>query len=135
MSSDPDIVAGAVARHHIANLLHTYVEIADGKDVDSAVDLLGDARVQFPSGGYDASEAARSFFADLWAAPTPHRHDVTNLRVDRGHGGFWHARAHYTRWIISGDPVLHTLGTYTLVVDSAEWAITELVVDRVWTKG
>lgn len=134
MSGDSDSLAGAVARHHIANLLYTYIEIADRKDIDAAVDLLGGARVQFPSGGYNVSDAARSFFTDLWAAPTPHRHDVTNLQVVKGEGDLWRAYAHYTRWIIGPDPVLHTLGRYTLVVDCTAWTIAELTVDRTWTK-
>jgi hypothetical protein len=44
-------VTGAEARHRIANLLHTYTDIADRKDVDAAVALLGTARVRFPAGG------------------------------------------------------------------------------------
>ena len=135
MNGDVNSLAAVVAHHRVADLLHAYVEIADRKDVDAAVAVLGDARVRFPSGGYDASDAARSFFTDLWASPTAHRHDVSNLRISRGDGEQWHARAHYTRWVIEADPVLHTLGTYTLVVDSTEWTIRELIVDRVWTKG
>ncbi|WP_263657400.1 hypothetical protein [Nonomuraea gerenzanensis] len=39
----------AEARHHIANVLHTYTGIADRKDVEAAVALLGAARVTFPA--------------------------------------------------------------------------------------
>lgn len=44
---------GAEARLRIANLLHGYTDIADRKDVDAAVALLGSARVTFPMGGFD----------------------------------------------------------------------------------
>lgn len=135
MSTDADSSAGAVARHHIANLLYTYIDIADRKDVAAAVDLLGAALVRFPHAGYDSADAAPSFFTGLWAAPTAHRHDVTNLQVHRDRGDLWRADAHYTRWIIAPDPVLHTLGRYTLTVDSETWSINELIVDRTWTRG
>ena len=102
-------VTGAEARHRIANLLHTYTEIADRKDVDAAVALLGSARVRFPVGGFEEPERAAAFFGQLWNSPLPHRHDVSNLVVLPGDGpGTWTARAHYTRWVFDPAPVLHT---------------------------
>ncbi|MEU1960881.1 hypothetical protein [Nocardia sp. NPDC019304] len=135
MTRNHPAVAGEVARHHIAELLHRYVDIADRKDVEAAVELLGSARVRFPAGGYDASADAREFFTNLWALPSAHRHDVTNLRVSPVEQHRWRAHAHYTRWIFEPEPVLHTLGEYTLVVDSGDWTFTELTVTRTWTRG
>jgi hypothetical protein len=127
---------GAVARHRIANLLHTYTDISDRKDVESGVALLGRARVRFPAGGSEDPEQARAFFTRLWGAPEPHRHDVSNLVVEPGDiPGTWTARAHYTRWVFEPEPALHTLGEYTLTVDGREWAITELTVTRTWTRA
>ena len=126
--------AGAEARHQIANLLNTYVEIADRKDVEQVVGMLGGARVRFPAGGSDSPEEARAFFATLWGSPLRHRHDVSNLVVVPGAtSGTWTARAHYTRWVFDPGPVLHTLGEYELIVTEQPWAITELQVTRTWT--
>ena len=125
---------GAEARHRVANLLNTYLEIADRKDVDEVLGMLGGARVRFPTGGSDTPEEARAFFTALWASPVAHRHDVSNLVVVPGAtSGTWHARAHYTRWIFDPAPVLHTLGEYELVVTEQPWAIAELRVTRTWT--
>jgi hypothetical protein len=111
-------VIGAEARHQIANLLHRYTDIADRKDVDAAVALLGSARVRFPAGGFDDPAHASAFFARLWASPLPHRHDVANLAVlPGGRPATWTARAHYTSWVFDPSPVLHTLGEYTIVVN------------------
>ncbi|MEV0998734.1 nuclear transport factor 2 family protein [Nonomuraea sp. NPDC050202] len=124
----------AEARHHIANVLHTYTDIADRKDVEAAVALLGSARVTFPAGGFDRPGRAAEFFTGLWASPLPHRHDVSNLVVTPG--GLprtWTARAHYTRWVFDPAPVLHTLGEYTMVVQEEDWLVTELTVTRTWT--
>jgi len=127
-------VTAAEARHRIANLLHTYTDIADRKDVDAAVTLLGCARVRFPAGGFDAPDRAATFFRALWASPLPHRHDVSNLVVLPGDvPGTWAARAHYTRWIFDPAPVLHTLGEYTIVLQEPDWAVAELTVTRTWT--
>jgi hypothetical protein len=127
----------AEARHHVANLLHTYTAIADRKDVDAAVSMLGCARLTFPAGGYHEPTQARAFFEQLWTAPQAHRHDVTNLVVhpcaDRP--GLWTARAHYTRWLFTPDPILHTLGEYTLTVDELCWSVVDLTVTRTWTRG
>jgi len=122
------------ARHWIANLLHTYVAIADRKDVDAVVDLLGTARVQFPAGGSGNPGEARQFFERLWNAPERHRHDVSNLIVSQaGTEGMWLATAHYTRWVLAPDgPVLHTLGQYELLVDGADWSVQHLLVSRDW---
>jgi hypothetical protein len=128
-------IAGAEARHQVANLLNTYVDIADRKDIDQVVSLLGRARVRFPAGGSDSPEEARAFFAELWASPVRHRHDVSNLIVDPGAtSGTWAARAHYTRWVFDPAPALHTLGEYELVVTEQPWAIAELRVTRTWTR-
>lgn len=135
MTLSEGVVAAEVARHYIANLLYTYTDIADRKDVDAAVALLGSARVAFPSNGYTSHGEARSFFAGLWATPFRHRHDVTNLRVETAGPHLWHARAHYTRWIFDPEPVLHTLGEYTLIVDDRDWSPRELTVTRTWMKG
>ncbi|WP_242459195.1 hypothetical protein [Rhodococcoides fascians] len=128
-------VVDAVARHRIANLLNSYTDIADRKDLDAVVDLLGGARVQFPHRSYSSPDAAHGFFADLWAGPTGHRHDTSNLRVFPGDAERWNAHAHYTRWIFDPEPVLHTLGEYTLEIDAADWSIRALTVTRTWTKG
>ncbi|MEW9552225.1 nuclear transport factor 2 family protein [Nonomuraea sp. NPDC050783] len=126
----------AEARHRIANLLHTYTALADRKDVEAAVALLGSARVSFPAGGFDRPDRAAAFFTGLWASPLPHRHDVSNLVVLPGRAaGTWTARAHYTRWVFDPGPVLHTLGEYELVVHEPGWAIAELTVTRTWTAG
>ena len=127
-------VPGAEARHQIANLLHTYTDIADRKDVDAAVALLGTARVRYPAAGLEEPGEAAGFFAGLWASPLPHRHDVSNLVVVPGDvAGTWTARAHYARWIFDPGPVLHTLGEYTIVVIEPDWAVVELTVTRTWT--
>ena len=126
--------AGVEARHWIANLLHTYVAIADRKDVDAVVELLGTARVQFPAGGSANPREARQFFAGLWKAPERHRHDVSNLIVSpTAAEGVWLATAHYTRWVLAeGAPFLHTLGQYELLVDGADWSVRQLTVSRDW---
>jgi hypothetical protein len=127
-------VPGAEARHQVANLLNGYVDIADRKDLDQVIALLGRARVRFPTGGSESPEEARSFFSQLWASTLEHRHDVSNLVVERGERpGTWTARAHYTRWIFDPTPTLHTLGEYELVVTESPWAIAELRVTRTWT--
>lgn len=127
-------VTGAEARHQIANLLHTYAAIADRKDVDAVVRLLDKARVRFPGGGFEEPGQAAAFFARLWASPLPHRHDVSNLVVAPGdRPGAWTARAHYTRWVFTPAPVLHTLGEYTIVVGEHDWTVRELTVARTWT--
>lgn len=127
--------SAAEARHEIANLLHTYTDIADRKDVSAAVALLGAAEVSFPAGGFDHPSDAEPFFRSLWSAPVRHRHDVTNLIV---HGEkspeLWLARAHYTRWFLDPTPALHTLGEYTLTVDPADWSFVALTVTRTWAR-
>jgi hypothetical protein len=126
---------GAEARHELANLLHTYTGIADRKDVEAAVALIGSARVRFPAGGFDEPGGAAAFFSALWASPVPHRHDVSTLVVVPGDApGTWTAHAHYTRWVLEPDPALHTLGEYTLVVAEEDWAPRELTVTRTWTR-
>jgi hypothetical protein len=126
---------GAVARHRIANLLHTYTELADAKDVDAAVELLGSARVRFPADGFDDADGARAFFGRLWGSPVPHRHDVSNLVVvPSGTPGEWTATAHYTRWVFEPGPELHTLGEYRLTVSEQDWSVRALTVTRTWTQ-
>jgi ketosteroid isomerase-like protein len=124
------------ARHEIANLLHTYTEIADRKDVDAVLDILGDAVVRFPTDGYDTRDEAAAFFGRLWAGDTPHRHDVSNLVVHPDGQGGWAATAHYTRYVLSPEPVLATLGEYSLIVrqDEAEWTVSHLTVTRTWSR-
>jgi SnoaL-like domain len=127
--------AGAAARHRIANLLHTYTGLADRKDVDSAVELLGSARVRFPTDGFDEPDDARAFFDRLWASPLPHRHDVSTLVVEPAEEpGEWTATAHYTRWVFEPDPQLHTLGEYRLTVAEDGWTVRTLTVTRTWTR-
>lgn len=125
----------AEARHRIANLLHDYTEIADRKDIDAVVDLLGSARVRFPTGGSEDAKSAQTFFTGLWSAPVCHRHDVSNLIVEPAEEfGTWRAKAHYTRWVLDAPaPALHTLGEYELLVEEAEWSVRELTVTRTWT--
>jgi hypothetical protein len=126
---------GAVARHRIANLLHTYTDIADRKDVDAAVRLLGAARVQFPADGFDRPDAARAFLERLWSSPVPHRHDVSNLVVmPGGSDGEWTATAHYTRWVLAPEPQLTTLGEYRLTVSEDDWTVRSLTVTRTWAR-
>jgi hypothetical protein len=126
----------ATARHLIANLLHTYTDLADRKDVPAAVALLGRARVRFPADGYEEPAGARAFFTRLWASPVPHRHDVSNLIVlEQGRAGVWVARAHYTRWLLDPVPRPHTLGEYEMVVREPEWEVAALTVTRTWTEG
>jgi hypothetical protein len=125
---------GAEARHRIANLLHTYTEIADRKDVEAAVALLSGARVQFPTGGFERAEDAQLFFTQLWQSQVPHRHDVTNLMVEPAAEGAWRASAHYSRWMLRPQPLLHTLGAYDLLVDGTSWTISRLTVTRAWTQ-
>jgi hypothetical protein len=127
----------AEARHQIANLLHTYVAIADRKDVDAVVDLLGSSHVQFPAAGSMDPAGARQLFTRLWSAPEGHRHDVSNLIVNPAkEKGQWLATAHYTRWLLTGDaPFVHTLGQYELLVDGEDWSVRQLTVSRLWTAG
>lgn len=128
-------VTGAEARHRIANLLHTYTEIADRKDVEAAVALLSRARVTFPAGGFDRAADAEAFFTQLWQSHVPHRHDVSNLIVEPAADGAWRACAHYSRWMFEPEPLLHTLGAYDLLVDGSSWTVSELTVTRTWTQG
>jgi hypothetical protein len=119
----------------IGNLLHTYTEIADRKDVAAAVRLLGPARVRFPGDGFGDPAQAEAFFTRLWSSAVPHRHDVSNLVVEPGHeAGSWRARAHYTRWLLDPAPRVHTLGEYALVVTEPEWSVSVLTVTRTWTE-
>ena len=135
MSAPPGDDAGAVARHRIANLLHTYTELADRKDVDAAVELLGRARVRFPADGFDRPADARGFFDRLWGSPVPHRHDVCNLVVvPAGTPREWTATAHYTRWVFEPEPRLHTLGEYRLTVAADDWTVRALTVTRTWAR-
>ena len=102
LQSAPGVVS---ARHWISNLLHTYVDFAERKDVDGAVGLLASARVSFPGTGFDHPDDAEKFFAELWKSPVAHRHDVSNLVVLAGSGPrVWKAHAHYTRWVF--EPIL-----------------------------
>lgn len=129
-------IQAAEARHQIANLLHTYVAIADRKDVDAVVDLLGNSHVHFPAATSMDPAEARQLFTRLWSAPDGHRHDVSNLIVNPAEDGQWLATAHYTRWLLGGDaPLMHTLGQYELLVDGKDWAVRELTVSRLWTAG
>jgi hypothetical protein len=125
----------AEARHEIANLLHTYTEVADRKDVPAGVELLGGATVRFPTGGFEGPAGAEAFLARLWGSPVPHRHDVTNLVVHAAGPGAFRATAHYTRWLLDPEPLLHTLGEYDVQVDARTWRITSLVVSRTWTRA
>lgn len=129
----------ALARHHVANLLHGYTEVADRKDVDAGVALLGDATVRFPADGFDRPGDARPFLERLWGDDVPHRHDVTNLVVEPAGAGLWRARAHYARHVLAPDPVLTTLGEYELLAqepgaDDQAWTIRELTVRRTWSR-
>ena len=81
MTTSRSATGPAEARHHIANLLHTYTGIADRKDVPAVLDLLGDTVVTFPTDGYADRADAAGFFGRLWAGDTPHRHEVSNLVV------------------------------------------------------
>lgn len=130
-STDP-----ATARHHVANLLHGYTEVADRKDVAAGVELLAGATVRFPDDGYDRPEDAPAFFERLWGGDVAHRHDVTNLVVEPLGEGRWRARAHYTRHLLAPDPVLATLGEYTVDVreSSGSWTVTALTVTRTWSR-
>ena len=130
-------IQAAEARHQIANLLHTYVAIADRKDVDAVVDLLGSSHVQFPAATSMDPAGARQLFTRLWSPPDGHRHDVSNLIVNPApKDGQWLATAHYTRWLLSdGAPFVHTLGQYDLLVDGEDWSVRQLTVSRLWTAG
>lgn len=132
MTSTVPSTEPAVARHHVANLLHGYTEIADRKDVHAGVELLGAATVRFPHDGFDRPADARGFLERLWGGDVAHRHDVTNLLVEPLGDGRWRARAHYTRYLLDPDPVLATLGEYDLEVREADgsWTITALTVTR-----
>jgi hypothetical protein len=125
----------AEARHEIANLLHTYTEVADRKDVAAGVALLGAATVRFPTGGFEDPEGAEAFLARLWGGPVPHRHDVSNLVVQAAGPDAFRATAHYTRWLLEPEPFVHTLGEYDVLVDARTWTITSLTVTRTWTRG
>jgi hypothetical protein len=129
----------ADARHLIANLLFTYAEIADRKDIATVTQLFGDAVVTFPSDGYDRRQDAEGFWTRLWGNDTVHRHDISNLVIEPLEGRRWQARAHYTRWVFQPDPVLHTLGEYELTVDiDTEGTVAQLAAltaKRTWTLG
>ncbi|GGK82029.1 nuclear transport factor 2 family protein [Mangrovihabitans endophyticus] len=125
-----------VARHQIANLLAAYLEAADRKDVEAAVAVLGQAEVSFPAGTSHDPETARALFTKLWGNPTKHRHDLSNLLVLPGDTpGTWIARAHYTRYVLTPEPVLNTLGEYDVVVDEATWTLRRLIVTRTWVQA
>ena len=135
---DPSIDA-ALAHHHVGNLLYGYTDVADRKDVDAGVALLGHATVRFPTDGFDRPQDARPFLERLWGDDVPHRHDVTNLVVEPAGPGLWRARAHYARHVLAPDPVLTTLGEYDLLVhepdaDGHAWDVRELTVHRTWSR-
>lgn len=135
--SSPSQPTAADARHAVTELLYRYTEIADRKDVVAGRALFAGATVSFPHGGFDDPVGTESFLAALWSAPEPHRHDVTNLRVERAHGdGRWRARAHYTRWVLAPDPMLTTLGEYDLLaeIEDGRARVVELVVTRTWSR-
>jgi hypothetical protein len=122
------------ARHQAANLLYTYTEVADRKDVEAAVELLSSAAVQFPGKTATGTEEVRQHFAGLWSAPGAHRHVVTNLIVEpTAEATVFTARALYTRWLFDPDPVITTMGQYDVVVERGEyWRIRSLQVSRTW---
>lgn len=126
-------VSAPEARHHIANLLHEYTASADRKDVEAAVALLHDTEVSFPWGGFSTPEGGRQFLSSLWSTPVRQRHDVSNLVVTTGdRPGQWCASAHFTRWVLDPDPVVDTLGDYSLTVDEHRWHIASLRITRAW---
>ncbi|MFT4081666.1 MAG: nuclear transport factor 2 family protein [Nocardioides sp.] len=146
-ASGSDETSAVVARHAIEEFLYGYGAIADAKDVEAGVALFAGARLAFPHGGFDESaagsdgSAAREFLSALWAAPEPHRHDLTNIRIAPVEQTRWHASAHYTRWVLAPDPVLTTLGRYELLADvrpgpdgSPTAHPVELQVIRTWTR-
>ena len=126
----------ALARHHVANLLHGYTEVADRKDVAAGVELLGATTVRFPDAGFDDPAGAVAFLERLWGSDVPHRHDVSNLVVEAAGPGRWQARAHYTRWVLDPDPVLTTLGEYAVEVAERDgrWSFVSLTVTRTWSR-
>lgn len=122
------------ARHEAANLLYSYTEIADRKDVSAVAELLACARVEFPSRTAQGPEEIVDLFTGLWAAPEAHRHVVSNLIVEpAADPDVFTARALYTRWIFTPAPVMTTMGEYVMVVEKgASWGIRSLRVSRSW---
>lgn len=122
------------ARHEAANLLYSYTEIADRKDVPAVLDLLAAARVEFPTRVAQGKDELADHFRGLWAAPQAHRHVVSNLIVAPGdEPDTFTARALYTRWHFTPTPVMTTMGEYAMVfVKGSGWYIRDLRVSRSW---
>lgn len=122
------------ARHEAANLLYSYTEIADRKDVPAVVDLLAGARVEFPTKTAQGKDELADHFTGLWAAPENHRHVVSNLIVQpTDEPDRFTARALYTRWHFTPAPVMTTMGEYAMVVvKDGNWHIRDLRVSRSW---
>jgi hypothetical protein len=122
------------ARHEAANLLYSYTEIADRKDVPAVVDLLSGARVEFPTRTAQGAQEIGNHFTGLWGAPEGHRHVVSNLIVQpTDQPDTFTARALYTRWLFTPAPVMTTMGEYAMVVaKDGKWRIRDLRVSRSW---
>jgi hypothetical protein len=122
------------ARHEAANLLYSYTEIADRKDVPAVVDLLAAARVEFPTRTAQGAQEIGDHFTGLWAVPENHRHVVSNLIVQpTDEPDTFTARALYTRWHFTPAPVMTTMGEYAMVVvKGSGWYVRDLRVSRSW---
>ncbi|PTT65630.1 nuclear transport factor 2 family protein, partial [Arthrobacter sp. HMWF013] len=117
-----------------ANLLYSYTEIADRKDVPAVLDLLARARVEFPARTAQGANELAAHFTGLWAAPEAHHHIVSNLIVQpTDEPDTFTARALYTRWLFTPAPVMTTMGEYAMVVvKDGSWHIRDLRVSRSW---
>lgn len=127
-------VAPAEARNAAEQLLYSYTEFADRRDLDGVTKLLDHATVSFPNGIAVGGESVRRFFEALWAFPGVRRHVVTNLRCSADQGVYV-ADAHYTRWLIESEPRVTALGEYRMrfAATAAGWTILELTVTRTWS--
>ena len=125
------------ARHWISNLLHTYVDFAERKDVDGAVGLLASARVSFPGTGSIIRTMRRSSSQNCGNHLSHIAMTSSNLVVLAGSGppSVESSRALHSVGVSNPIPRCTPLGEYTMVVDERDWSIIELAVTRTWTRS
>ena len=119
----------------LTDFLHTYIDIADAKDIEAGEAHLTGVDVRFPHATAENADDLRELLTGLWSSPVPHRHDTSNVVV-REVDHHWVLDAHYVRWIFSESeaPSVVTLGTYRLKADRLLTPIS-LTVSRQWSKA
>lgn len=123
------------AASELTDFFHSYIDIADAKDIEAVEEHLANVDVHFPHANARDSGTLRKLFSGLWSDPRPHRHDTTNVVVRRS-GNNWTLDAHYVRWIFSDaePPRVVTLGAYQLSANENLSPIS-LTVTRWWSES